>query len=110
MPKSIADRITALDWPGIAAALDARGSATTGPILTPQECADLGAVYAEESPFRSRVVMARHGFGSGEYKYFAAPVPATIAALRSNLYPPLAVTANRWQAQLGGKPYPTRHD
>jgi uncharacterized protein len=110
MPKSIADRIAALDWPGIAAALDARGSVTTGPILTPKECADLVALYGEESPFRSRVVMARHGFGSGEYKYFAAPVPETIAALRSNLYPSLAETANRWQAQLGGKAYPTRHD
>jgi hypothetical protein len=109
MPKTIADRIAALDWPDIAAALDARGSATTGPVLTPKECAGLAALYAEEAPFRSRVVMARHGFGSGEYKYFAAPLPETIGALREALYPPLAETANRWQEQLGGKAYPQRH-
>jgi hypothetical protein len=110
MPKTIADRIASLDWPGIAAALDARGSATTGPILTAQECAGLAALYAEDAPFRSRVVMARHGFGSGEYKYFATPLPETIAALRAALYAPLAETANRWQALLGGRGYPDRHD
>jgi hypothetical protein len=109
MPKPIADRIESLDWNGIAAALDARGSATTGPILTQQECAALAALYQEDAPFRSRVVMARHGFGSGEYKYFAAPLPETIRTLREGLYPRLAETANRWQAQLGGKAYPARH-
>src|ERR1700754_1855936 len=109
MPKTIADRIESLDWNGIAAALDSRGSATTGPILSPKECAALAALYPEEAPFRSRVVMARHGFGSGEYKYFAAPLPETIGALREALYPPLAETANRWQEQLGGKAYPVRH-
>ena len=109
MPKTIPDRIAALDWPGIASALDAQGSATTGPILTPKECAALAALYQEDAPFRSRVVMARHGFGSGEYKYFAAPLPEPTGALRMSLYPPLAETANRWQAQLGGKAYPTRH-
>jgi hypothetical protein len=109
MPKSIAERIAGLDWESIAAALDARGSATTGPILTPKECAELAALYGEAAPFRSRVVMARHGFGSGEYKYFAAPLPQTIANLRTALYPHLAETANRWQAETGGKAYPTRH-
>jgi len=109
MPKPIADRIESLDWTGIAAALDTRGNATTGPILTAKECAGLAALYAEDAPFRSRVVMARHGFGSGEYKYFAAPLPETIVTLREGLYPHLAETANRWQAQTGGKAYPTRH-
>jgi len=109
MPKPIADRIESLDWAGIAAALDARGNATTGPLLTPKECAALAALYAEDAPFRSRVVMARHGFGSGEYKYFAAPLPVTIDALRQSLYPHLAGTANRWQAQTGGQAYPARH-
>jgi hypothetical protein len=89
--------------------LDARGNATTGPILTPKECAELAALYSEDAPFRSRVVMARHGFGSGEYKYFAAPLPEMVAALRAGLYPRLAETANRWQEQTGGKAYPTRH-
>jgi hypothetical protein len=102
-------RLAALDWAGIAAAMDARGNATTGPILTPKECVVLAALYAEDAPFRSRVVMARHGFGSGEYKYFAAPLPETIAALREGLYPHLAETANRWQEQTGGKAYPARH-
>ncbi|MDQ7248602.1 2OG-Fe(II) oxygenase [Dongia sedimenti] len=106
MPKIIADRVAALNWPEITTALDAHGSATTGPILTPQECVSLAALYAEDAPFRSRVVMARHGFGSGEYKYFASPLPEVIGALRQALYPPLAETANRWQAKLGGKPYP----
>ena len=109
MLKTIAERIAALDWPGIRAELDARGSATTGPILTPRECAGLAALYPEDAPFRSRVVMARHGFGSGEYKYFTSPLPETVAGLRESLYPHLAETANRWQAQLGGKPYPRRH-
>ena len=109
MPKSISDRIVALDWAGIAAALDARGSATTGPILTPKECADIAALYKEDDPFRSRVIMARHGFGSGEYKYFGPPVPETIAALRTSLYSALAETANRWQERTGGKAYPARH-
>src|SRR5690348_11494430 len=106
MPKSIAQRIAGLNWADIAAALDARGSATTGPILTTEECAELAALYGKDASFRSRVVMARHGFGSGEYKYFAAPLPETIAALRSSLYPHLAETANRWQAETGGKAYP----
>lgn len=109
MPKSIEDRIEELDWTGVAAALDARGNATTGPILTPKECAALAALYTEDAPFRSRVVMARHGFGSGEYKYFAAPLPDMIGALREAMYPHLAETANRWQAQTGGQAYPARH-
>jgi hypothetical protein len=109
MPKSIADRIAGLDWAAIVADLDARGSATSGPILTPKECAGLATLYTEDAPFRSRVVMARHGFGSGEYRYFAAPLPETVGALRQAFYPHLAEIGNRWQEQLGGKPYPQRH-
>jgi len=108
MTKTIVERVAALDWPVLAADLDARGSATTGPILTPQECAGLAALYPEEAPFRSKVVMARHGFGSGEYKYFAAPLPEPVAALRESFYPLLAQTANRWHAQTGGDAYPPR--
>jgi hypothetical protein len=109
MPKPLADRIENLDWTRIAADLDARGSATTGPLLTPKECADLAALYDKERPFRSRVVMARHGFGSGEYKYFATPLPEAVATLREQLYTYLAESANRWQEATGGKFYPTRH-
>ena len=91
----------ALDWAGVAAALDAEGYAVIGPLLTPAECAALAAAYVDDSLFRSRVVMARHGFGQGEYKYFAYPLPAKVAALRDALYPPLAAIANRWNEMRG---------
>jgi hypothetical protein len=94
-------RVAALDWAGIAAALDDVGHAVAGPLLTPAECAALAAAYDDDGCFRSRVVMARHGFGSGEYKYFAYPLPAPVAALRKALYPPLAAIANLWAAALG---------
>lgn len=90
-----------LDWKRIAADLDARGWALTGPLLTPQQCADLTALYEQPALFRGKVVMARHGFGKGEYQYFAYPLPAPIQALREGLYPPLAWIANRWAARLG---------
>ena len=74
--------VTALDWASVAAQLDAYGCATTGPLLTPAQCAALAATYASDAPFRSRIVMARHGFGRGEYKYFAYPLPDLVAELR----------------------------
>ena len=94
-------RVAALDWTFISAALDARGCATTGPLLTPHECKTLAAGYADDAQFRSRVVMARHGFGQGEYRYYAYPLPDLIGRLRSALYPGLAAVANRWAAALG---------
>jgi hypothetical protein len=69
-------------------------------VLSPQECVALAATYAADEPFRSRIVMARHGFGRGEYKYFAYPLPDVVASLRSALYPPLASIANRWNEAL----------
>ncbi len=92
---------TALDWQAIATQLDEYGCATTGILLTPATCRDLVASYEDETRFRSRIVMARHGFGQGEYKYFAAPLPSTVAALRGSFYPPLAEIANRWHERLG---------
>ncbi len=89
-----------LDWNRIAAELDARGWALTGPVLTPETCARTADLYAQETPFRSRVVMARHGFGRGEYKYFAYPLPEVVQRLRAGLYPPLAAIANDWMARL----------
>ena len=77
--STIAARVAKLEWPAIGAELDARGAATTGPLLTPEECAGLAALYDTEGPFRSRIVMARHGFGSGEYKYLAYPLPDIVA-------------------------------
>jgi hypothetical protein len=70
------------------------------PLLTPETCAELTALYDDASRFRSRVVMARHGFGRGEYQYFAYPLPPPVAWLRAALYPPLARIANAWAASL----------
>jgi hypothetical protein len=97
----VADRVAALDWKGIAAELDAYGAATTGSLLAPQECTALAALYGEEMRFRSRVVMARHGFGQGEYQYFAYPLPDLVAELRQALYPRLAPVADRWNELMG---------
>jgi hypothetical protein len=91
----------ALDWGAIGAELDAAGCAATGPLLDAAECGALQALWAEEARFRSRIVMARHGFGRGEYRYYAHPLPDLVAALRAALYPPLARIANGWNARLG---------
>jgi uncharacterized protein len=106
----IAARAAALEWSAISAELDAQGCATTGPLLTSDECQALIEGYASETLFRSRVVMARHGFGRGEYKYYAYPLPPPVAALRTALYPCLAEIANRWNETMrlpGG--YPPNH-
>jgi hypothetical protein len=79
-------------------------------VLTPEECVALAQSYASDGLFRSRVVMARHGFGRGEYKYFAYPLPASVAALRNALYPRLAAIANRWNEVMGIElRYPSDH-
>jgi len=109
-PGVLATQIGALDWAGIAAQLDNHGCATTGQLLTSQQCAALVTSYASDALFRSRVVMARHGFGRGEYKYFAYPLPELVAALRAGLYPPLADIANHWNGALGiGVRFPRDH-
>jgi hypothetical protein len=107
---SIAARVSSLDWERIASDLDVHGCATTGTVLTPQECATLAASYETDALFRSRVIMARHGFGRGEYKYFAYPLPAAIAALRESFYPPLAAVANRWNEAMNiARYFPGEH-
>ena len=93
--------IAALDWTVVARTLDERGHAVIGPLLTETECHSLASGYDNDAMFRSRVIMKRHGFGSGEYKYYAYPLPETIAALRDALYPPLTDIANRWASELG---------
>ena len=99
-----------LDWSSIESELNERGCATTGPLLTQAQCTELSAAYNTPGLFRSRVVMARHGYGRGEYKYFAYPLPEIVASLRSALYPPLAEIANRWNAALGiATRYPVDH-
>jgi hypothetical protein len=108
---SIGERVAALDWKRIGAELDAYGAATTGPLLAPEECRRLAAAYANDEGFRSRVVMARHGFGRGEYKYYAYPLPQPIAQLRGALYPRLAEIANRWEEALGRPAdFPDEHE
>src|SRR5581483_4533628 len=103
-------RVAALDWDALASTIDTHGCAATGPLLTADECAALAQSYATDAPFRSRIVMSRHGFGRGEYKYFAYPLPKIVAALRTALYPPLARIANRWNEAMGiDIAYPTDH-
>jgi hypothetical protein len=94
-------RVDAIDWPRIATELDASGCAVLESLLTSAECAALAALYPDDTRFRSRVVMARHGFGRGEYKYFTTPLPDPIAGLRPALYTPLSAIANRWNATMG---------
>jgi len=96
----IADRIAAMPWERIERDLDAQGCAMLGGLLGSGECAALAALYGEDRHFRSRVVMAQHGFGRGEYKYFAAPLPPMVDSLRSALYPRLAPVANRWNTAM----------
>jgi hypothetical protein len=96
-----APAVRGLDWPRIGQDLDAHGCAVVRGLLSAQACADLAALYADDARFRSRVVMARHGFGRGEYKYLAHPLPEVVVDLRVALYPPLAGIANRWNDAMG---------
>jgi len=98
------------DWSRIADDLSARGSAVIERLVSPEECRALAALYPDDAHFRSRVVMRRHGFGEGEYKYFAYPLPPLIAGLRTALYAKLAPIANDWNARMGiATRYPERH-
>jgi hypothetical protein len=106
----IAQRVASLDWHRLASDLDAHGCAVMSALLSPEECAGLAAIYGVDRHFRSRVVMARHGFGRGEYKYFAHPLPDLVAGLRNALYPPLSAIANRWNEAMGSDVrYPGDH-
>jgi hypothetical protein len=94
-------RVAAIDWRAAEEDLDARGMACCDVLLTEQECRSIADLYQEETAFRSRVVMSRHGFGQGEYRYFSYPLPAMIQELRASLYSCLVSTANRWNQLLG---------
>lgn len=103
--------LTGTDWQAAGAALDEQGWALLPDLLGADECGEAAALWRDEGRFRSRVVMARHGFGRGEYRYFDHPLPEPVARLRSALYPPLAEVANRWQSALGRpEPYPAAHE
>ena len=106
-----ASHVNALDWDRIEGELDAHGCAVIESLLSAPECTALAACYRDDDMFRSRVVMGRHGFGRGEYKYFRYPLPDLIAALRQSLYAQLAPIANRWNATMGMEVrYPPAHD
>jgi uncharacterized protein len=106
-----AARVRAIDWPQVRHELDAQGCAVLKGLLSPEECSALAALYPDDTHFRSRIVMARHGFGRGEYKYFSYPLPAIIAALRPALYSELCEIANRWNQLMGVEiSYPRDHE
>jgi hypothetical protein len=108
--NDLIERVASLDWTSIAAELGGHGCAVIGPLLTPEQCKALAASYDTNGIFRSRVVMARHGFGRGEYQYFSYPLPSVIAELRTALYPSLAEIANRWNEAMGIEVrYPREH-
>ena len=100
-----------IDWERISRDLDANGNAIMEKLLSPAQCEALAALYPEDAPFRSRVIMGRHGFGRGEYKYFDYPLPKIVASLRAAFYPRLVPIANRWSEQMrvDGE-YPTDHE
>lgn len=104
------ERISAIDWAKLLEQVDRQGWATTGPLLTAEECRILSENYDEDALYRSRVIMARHGFGKGEYRYFAYPLPRIVNDLRTALYERLVPLANRWREALGiAETFPATH-
>src|ERR1700761_6304709 len=107
---AIAERLNGVAWQRVEADLDAYGGAMLERLLTPHECEAVTAMYPDDAAFRSRIVMTRHGFGRGEYKYFRYPLPDLVERLRMDLYPRLAPIANRWNEALRiDVRYPERH-
>lgn len=99
-----------LDWHKIGAQLDGQGYAVVGPLLSARQCAELRRGFSQESLHRKHIIMEQHGYGRGEYKYFAYPLPTMVDELRTLLYPPLAAVANRWSQSLGKQAsYPLDH-
>ena len=111
MSSQIQKRIDSLHWNEAEASLSARGYAVTDQILTPEECASIVSLYNEPARFRSQVIMERHRFGLGDYKYFANPLPELVTDLRSAAYPHLSKIANEWAEAFGEKkqPFPIDH-
>ena len=109
--ESLREGIDAVDWTGMESDLDSRGYALTPVLLSESDCAEIAALYERESLFRKTVVMARHSYGEGAYRYFAEPVPEPVVTIRERLYPPLAAIANRWAERLRmGTRYPDTMD
>jgi len=107
---SARDRVALLDWGRIARDLSEQGAAVIEKLLTPDECRNIAALYPSEEHFRSQVIMGRHGFGRGEYRYFKYPLPNLVGELRTALYPRLAPVANEWNERMGIETrYPAVH-
>ena len=94
-------RVAAYDWQALAGELDNYGCAVLPKLLSPEECRAIAALYSDEGHFRSHVIMARHGFGKGEYRYFKYPLPDLLGSMRTALYPHLASVANEWNGRMG---------
>jgi hypothetical protein len=108
--ESIESRVRTIDWTRVGAHLDAYGWAMLDGILSPEECVSLAGLYEGGGGFRNHIVMARHGFGRGEYKYFSYPLPDIVADLRTAIYPRLAPIADRWNEAMGmDVRYPAEH-
>jgi hypothetical protein len=104
-------RVAAADWPQVATRLDEEGCSLIGPVLEPEECAAIAALYTDDRRFRSTIEMARYRFGEGEYRYFGEPYPDAIAGLKQALYPRLLPVARDWWQRLGRTaPWPDRLD
>jgi len=108
--ESIAERVEGVAWEEVSRELDAEGSAVIKGVLAPDECDEVRRLYDRDGLFRSRVVMERHGFGRGEYRYFRYPLPELITKLRTSIYPHLVTIANRWNEAMGIRiKFPTTH-
>ena len=108
--KPAVERVDAFDWQGIGRDLDQQGNAMMEQLLSPEECRGIAGLYPNDDIFRSRVVMGRHGFGRGEYKYFSYPLPDLLSELRTAVYPHLVPVANRWNDAMGiDVRYPEQH-
>jgi uncharacterized protein len=110
MTKTEVVRVSQLDWPALGEELDRWGFAVTPPLLDEDQCRELADLFEFDDAFRSTIVMSRHAFGEGTYRYFADPLPTVVQRLRVELYGPLAQIANRWATDLGATTYPDTLD
>jgi len=112
MERLLKNRVANFDWKALTSEIFASGFGLTGPILTTDECQELVSLYADESKFRSKIVMERFRFGKGDYKYFCNPLPRTVQQLRESTYPHLATIANEWRLTVAekGTAFPATHD
>ena len=110
MTESGVAQVSELDWPALGEELDRWGLAVTPPLLDEEQCRELNDLFDVDDVFRSTIVMSRHAFGEGTYRYFADPLPAVVQQLRVELYGPLAQIANRWATELGTRAFPDTLD